>query len=81
LLWLLRTDCIAENGLVYRDGRPTLVRIAIPALERGRYRITCWDTTRGRAVATTEQGHCGGMLAFKPPGFAADLAIAVRRVG
>ena len=65
VLWLLRTDCIAENGLVYRDGRPARVRLAVPGLEPGRYRITCWDTRRGRAVDTSERDHDGGMLGFR----------------
>ena len=81
MLWLLRTDCIAENGRVYRDGRPARVRLLVPGLARGRYRITCWDTLRGHAVETAELDHRGGMLDFQPPGIAADLAIAIRRIG
>ena len=34
LLWLLRTDCIAENGRVYRDGRPARVRLLVPGLAK-----------------------------------------------
>jgi hypothetical protein len=81
VLWLLRTDCIAENGLVYRDGKPAQVRLAIPGLERGHYRITSWDTRLGIAVDISKRDHDGGMLSFEPPVIAADLAIALRRIG
>ena len=81
LLWLLRTDCIAENGRVYRDGRPARVRLLVPGLARGNYRVTFWDTRRGNAVDTAELDHRGGMLGFQPPDIAADLAIAIRRIG
>src|SRR3954468_3181730 len=79
VLWLLRTDCIAENGLVYRDGKPAQVRLAIPGLERGHYRITSWNTRLGIAVDISERDHDGGMLSFEPPVIAADLAIALCR--
>jgi hypothetical protein len=81
VLWLLRTDCIAENGRVYRDGRPAEVRIEVPGLARNCYRVTCWDTLLGHAITALELDHCGvEMLRFQPPGIAADLAIAVRRI-
>ena len=43
--------------------------------------ITFWDTRRGHAVDTAELDHRGGMLVFQPPDIAADLAIAIRRIG
>jgi mannan endo-1,4-beta-mannosidase len=82
VLWLLRTDCIAENGRVYRDGRPAQVRLLVPGLRPGRYRVICWDTRLGRAADTAELDHGGaGPLTFRPPGITADLAIAIRRIG
>jgi mannan endo-1,4-beta-mannosidase len=81
VLWLLRTGAIAENGRVYRDGQPAGIRIGVPGLARGRYRITCWDTLLGRAVDTAELDHGGGMLTFQPPAIAADLAVAIGRLG
>ena len=66
---------------MYRDGRPAQVRLRVPGLARGRYRITCWDTLLGHAVDMAELDHRGGMLDFQPPGIAADLATAICRIG
>lgn len=78
VLWLLRTDCIAENGRLCRDARPARVRVGVPGLARGRYRATRWDTLRGRVIGQDELEHGGaGLLRLAPPGIVGDLAIAI----
>jgi hypothetical protein len=80
LLWLLRTDAIGADGRIERASPPILLRVSVPDLRSGTYRITYWDTKNGRAVAKAEQDHDGvGPLTLDPPPIAADLAIAFRR--
>jgi hypothetical protein len=81
LLWLLRTDAIGADGTIARSRAPAAVRIKVPGLGHGRYRMTYWDTHLGRVLGQAEVSHDGrGPLAFGPPPIAADLAIAVRRL-
>ena len=80
LLWLLRTDAIGANGIIERTSPPIHLRVSVPDLRSGTYRITYWDTKNGRAVAKAEHDHDGmGTLTLEPPPIAADLAIAFRR--
>jgi hypothetical protein len=82
VLWLLRTDSIAENGRLRRDVRSARVGVTVPGLSRGRYRLTCWDTMLGCVTECAELDHGGcGPLAFKPPPIVADLAMSIRRFG
>ncbi|HEU0078579.1 MAG TPA: hypothetical protein VFQ76_13055, partial [Longimicrobiaceae bacterium] len=80
--WLLRTDTVGADGMLRRDAAPVEVRLGIPGLEAGEYRVTAWDTAAGAEVASFVQRHAGGV--FRPerlPGLATDLALAVTRVG
>ena len=79
---------VAAADRLHRRERPCVPRrptrtgaLLVPGLARGRYRLTFWDTRRGNAVDTAELDHRGGMLGFQPPDIAADLAIAIRRIG
>ena len=62
LLWLLRTDCIAENGRVYRDGRPARVRLPFPDSHAAVTASPAGIRCAADAVDTAELDHRGGML-------------------
>ena len=81
VLWLLRTDAIGADGMIDRRRPPAILRISLPGLRQGNYRITYWDTEGARVVGEAEQGHTADALfGFNPPPIAADLAVAVRRL-
>ncbi len=81
LIWLLRTDAIGVDGRIDRLRPPAILRISLPGLRQGNYRITYWDTEGARVVGEAKQGHnADALLSFNPPPVAADLAIAVRRL-
>ena len=81
VLWLLRTDAIGADGMIDRRRPPAILRISLPGLRQGNYRITYWDTEGARVVGEAEQGHnADALFGFNPPPIAADLAVAVRRL-
>ena len=75
VVWLLRRVTIRRDGRVDPRAAPLEVRLAVPGLAPGEYRVTAWDTAAGRA--------CGDFIArssgFETPPFARDLALAIRR--
>lgn len=77
--WLVRTDTRAADGRVRADAAPRQVRLALPALDAGRYRLTAWDTAAGREREVREVAHAGGLLDV-PVAVASDLALAARRL-
>ena len=78
--YLLRTDVAARNAPVRRDATRVAVPLALDAMAPGRYRVTEWDTVAGAASGQYELDHQGGVLTLTPA-VAADLAVAVRRLG
>jgi hypothetical protein len=81
LLWLLRTDSIGADGRIERARPPDPVRLSIPSLDRGHYRVTYWGTEFGQVLGEADVDHrLGGSLTLDPPPILADLAIAVRRL-
>jgi mannan endo-1,4-beta-mannosidase len=79
LIWLLRRDTIARNGMVAQDAEPIAPRLRIPNLGQGRYEVVAWDTRTGaeRARYTVLGGESG--LTLPAPPFAADVALVLRR--
>ena len=64
---------------VYLAGGPVRgLRLQLPA---GVYRLTWADPAEARTLRTNLMRHSGGWRSLVPPGFAEDLAFAVRRVG
>ena len=81
VVWLLRTEAIGADGMIDRRRPPAILRISLPGLRQGNYRITYWDTEGARVVGEAEQGHnADALFGFNPPPIAADLAVAVRRL-
>jgi len=81
VVWLLRTEAIGADGMIDRQRPPAILRISLPGLRQGNYRITYWDTEGARVVGEAEQGHnADALFGFNPPPIAADLAVAVRRL-
>jgi mannan endo-1,4-beta-mannosidase len=79
VLWLLRRTQIGSDGRVKRDAPAIAVKVGIPGLQPGRYRITFWNTEEGRTVAAEEQVHESGPFVVATPACVTDVAIAVRR--
>jgi mannan endo-1,4-beta-mannosidase len=79
LVWLLRRDTIARNGMVAQDAEPIAPTVRIPNLGQGRYEVVAWDTRTGaeRARYTVLGGESG--LTLPAPPFAADVALVLRR--
>ncbi len=81
IVWMVRTDTIGKSGTLQRDGDPQWVRIAIPGLAFGPYKVTAWDTETGSQIAEQYYRQDGEVLTIEPPPFRADLALAVTRIG
>ncbi|HYF24090.1 MAG TPA: hypothetical protein VD929_11900 [Caulobacteraceae bacterium] len=79
-VWLLRRDTVRQDGTVDRTAAPVSPKVTVPGLEPGRYRVTGWDTLEGREAAGLEAEAGDDGLTFVAPAFAADLALAVRRI-
>ncbi|HEU0078967.1 MAG TPA: hypothetical protein VFQ76_15035, partial [Longimicrobiaceae bacterium] len=80
VVWLLRRDTIGGDGRLRRDAEPLRAEVRVPGLAPGRYRVAAWDTEAGepRGEWEAEAGDDG--LPLRPPPFATDLALVVRRV-
>lgn len=81
VLWLLRTDTLAANGMLREDAAPLSARVDIGGLAAGRYLATPYDTRAGRPLApiVTDRGR-NGATGFITPPIRADLAFSVRRL-
>ena len=79
IAWLLRRTQIGADGRVKRDATPIAIKMTIPGLGSGAYRVTFWDTSSGTAVGTEIVAHDGGALAITTPPCVTDIALAVRR--
>jgi hypothetical protein len=77
VIWLLRTDSIGPDGRLRRDVEPINTRIDVPALGRGRYHVTFWDTGAGRirGQLEVENASAGNLSLFA--GVITDTAIAI----
>lgn len=79
VVWLLRTDMIQKPSGLLRPDAPALpVRIELPGMETGPYRVTAWNTREGRPEASFEAQARDGILPIEPPPVVTDLALAIR---
>ncbi|HEV2148084.1 MAG TPA: hypothetical protein VGR37_11830 [Longimicrobiaceae bacterium] len=83
VVWLLRTDTLGRDGRLRRDVEPCTCEVRVPGLAAGRCRVTAWDTDAGQVAGEWEAEAAPGEdgLRLQVPPFAADLALAVQRVG
>ncbi len=79
VVWLLRRAPLRRDGRV-DGGRPAPVRVRVPGLASGGYRVVAWDTVAGGARDQLT-GRVGpdGMLALDVAALGADLALAIGR--
>jgi mannan endo-1,4-beta-mannosidase len=80
VIWLLRKDVIGKGGMLRRDAAPITLRVDLPGLAPGLYRVTAWDTSTGTPRGSFEVPCGEPSLAFETLPFTGDLALAVRRV-
>jgi len=78
VLWLHHRQC---NWRTVLDGREpeTLadLRVSLPGLPAGRYRVEWWDTYTGEVLRTDSATAARGALPLQPPPFARDVAAVV----
>ena len=80
IVWLLRLDVTAKNGMMPTAATPTTLKVKVPALRRGKYRVTAWNTKQGAPVAVGEAHSDGEWLRLETPAFATDLALAIQHI-
>jgi len=56
------------------------VRLGIPNVEDGNYRIEWWDTYLGKVKTSAEQRPDGGVLKLVAPDFATDIALKFKKL-
>jgi hypothetical protein len=78
VVWLLRRTTLARDGRLRRDVGPTSVRLNVPGLKPGPYRVTAFETDSGEVRQVEIETAGEGGLAFQTPDFVADLALAIR---
>jgi hypothetical protein len=81
VIWLLRNHQVDKEGRVQPAAEPQPLRLKLPTLLPGCYRVAAWDTRSGTLVRVFEIHHPDqAPLALTTPPVTADLALAVRRV-
>ena len=79
VVWLLRLDITAKSGMLELSATPMTLKLKVPDLKRGNYRVTAWNTIEGAPVAAFNAESDGAWLRFETPSFAHDLALAIAR--
>jgi mannan endo-1,4-beta-mannosidase len=78
VIWLLRTDRIGANKLV-EQGVAGGVRLKIPGLRAGTFRVCVFNTMSGEVCAEFQLPHGGtSLLQVDVPPFGGDIALALR---
>jgi mannan endo-1,4-beta-mannosidase len=81
VIWILRKDKIAKDGMVDKNAEERSLTLKIPGLKTGRYRITTWDTVKGTPGVFCEVDHDDSRALFlRLPPVRTDLALAVRYI-
>lgn len=80
IVWLLRKDCITSAGIIDPAAIVLRVKVGIPDMGAGKYKITGWDTQGAKVFGITcvENLHVGTLMLEVL--IRADLALAVQRV-
>lgn len=76
VLYLIRRDGLAADGRIEPDLKPRSLRVCVPGLNAGCYRITSWSTLRGEPLGSAVERLDGGWFALPP--LSGDLAVAIR---
>lgn len=79
MVWLLRRDTVASNGMLRVDAEPVSTTVHVPGLCDGDYTVAAFDTREGAERARYPARSRGGALSVLTPPFATDLALAIRR--
>ncbi len=77
---LLRRRALASDGRIDPAVEPRAVRVTVPGLADGRYRVTGWDTKEGRVVEEITAEASGGALRFASGPIGPDRAFAIGRI-
>jgi hypothetical protein len=78
VVWLLRRDTVARDGMLRRDTAPIATTLRLPRVAEGDYTIVAFDTRAGSEVARyPARARSDGLTLLTPP-FVADLALAIR---
>jgi mannan endo-1,4-beta-mannosidase len=80
IVWLLRQDRKNLVGMISPDAKPLPIRVGIPGLSAGNYRVTLWDTAAATTVATIPIIHPDReIFTLDLPSVRTDLALAVKK--
>jgi mannan endo-1,4-beta-mannosidase len=78
LIWVVRRDTLTKAGTLDRGVAPVALRVTVPGLSAGRYRVTACDTATGASSEPfVAEARGGEGLVFHAPPFVADIAIAI----
>jgi Cellulase (glycosyl hydrolase family 5) len=80
ILWLLRKDIIAKDGMLRRDAAPLNGCIHLPVTGEGNYKVTVWDTKVGKQIKTFEMRHAGCKELCLPWVVETDIAMVVKKL-
>ena len=80
LLWLLRKDCLKEDGTADPQAEAQAIKATIPGLAAGFYKIIAWETKRGEITVRQDRYASAGNLEITIENITTDLAVAVRRL-
>jgi mannan endo-1,4-beta-mannosidase len=76
VVWMIRRDSMGEDGMLRRDMSPARVRLDVPGLAPGDYRVVFWNTIEGERAGEWRSAHSGGPFQIEAE-VAGDLAIAI----
>ncbi len=78
VLWLHHRQCNWRTVLEGREPETLAdLRVSLPGLPAGRYRVEWWDTYTGEVLRTDSATAARGALPLQPPPFARDVAAVV----
>jgi len=82
LLWLLRDEGFLPDGRLDPDLPAQEVRVGVPEMRAGSYRVTLYDTKRGAIVVRWRlEQTAAGRLDLPPIPLGADITIAIQARG
>jgi hypothetical protein len=81
-IWVQNRESTWRRRIVEGKAPRTLsgVRLGIPNVERGTYRVEWWDTYAGKVITGAEQRDEGGILRLVVPDFPTDVALRFRKL-
>lgn len=79
VIWLIRSDTIAADGMLAQNAAPVSPRLSVPGLAPGSYKVAAWDTAEGRLVGEFS-ARADERLTIQVPPFSTEIALAIRGV-